>query len=277
MVVFSGNIGLDPIGKSITFHLEERVPINSPEDVKTLLAIAKEEISVNLGDTHLGYTFKLGDRQLHGRGVENLLEDLGSVDGIISRLESAHETGPASKHATTGDPRPIVVGQTICEVGVFWFDDIPFEDASLRSFFERIDRDPRAYEHRPGVQIVAIHGRGQPLSNPRPENLTPDYSDMPLHIIADNPTYHRAEDVVANVEVSIPDYILDTLCSVNQLPYKVSGGYRDDDEAFSLNMIEMVYKDLMQTTLFTDTLCWAKANDDDDGLPHPFSEIVEDS
>lgn len=294
MVVFSGNTAFDPIGKSVTFHLETRLPVATPSDIETLLSIAHDEVQADPTDFHLGYTIKSGDRQLHGRGIESLLNDMGNIRVVISLLESAHETGSRSEHATTGDPRPIVVGQTHSNFGTFWFEtqwrggtydrgkcgfileDIPFDDTALHSFFEQIDAEPRTYKHERGLHMLVLRGGQQPLSNPTPQNLTPDYYDSPLHVIADNPAFQRKDDVLANAEQDIPDYFLDTICSVNRLPYQVSGGYREEDETFSLNLIDMLYKGLMQTTLFVNPMCWAETKDEDE-IALPFAEMEESS
>jgi len=284
MVVCSGGLGMEPLGNSITFHLETRVPISEPEDTAELLSHAEEQTGVILGDHAFGYTIKLGDRQWLGRGAQNLIDDMENIGEVIDALQSAHESGPSREHALTGDPRPIIVAQTTFQFGLFWIEaewrggsfhrgkcgfimeNIPFDDTSLHSFYEVIESQPRTYDQQRGVQLLKLHGAPQNLQNPTPSIITPDYFEDPNHIIADNPFYNRDQDLASAVESELPEYIIDPLCSVNRLPFQVSGGYLPEDELFSLNVIGAFYKGLMQETVFINSLCWPDSDDEADKI-----------
>lgn len=284
MVVCSGGLGMEPLGNSIIFHLETRVPISEAEDLAELLSHAEEQTDVSLGDHAFGYTIKLGDRQWLGRGAQNLIADMENISEVIETLRSAHESGPSRDHALTGDPRPTIVAQTTFKFGMFWveaewrggsfhrgkcgfiMENIPFDDTSLNSFYEAIESQPRTYDQQRGIQLLKLHGGPQDLQNPTPSIFTPDYFEDPNHIITDNPFYDRRQDLTSAVESELPEYIIDPLCSVNRLPFQVSGGYLPEDEMFSLNVMDLFYKGLMHDTIFINALCWPNSDDETDEI-----------
>lgn len=174
LVVFGrGNI-MGNNGRSLLYHLETYFDAQTPDDIGETLELAQKHTNAQIGQREFGYTVQLGDRQLLGRGRENLISDLKNIGQTISILINAHKKGPKSEHALSGANRPIVVGFTNCKYGLFWIEsqwrgngymrnrcgfilnDIPFDDSPFKSFYSEIGTEPSTYEQQHGVQVATL-------------------------------------------------------------------------------------------------------------------------
>lgn len=285
MVVFCGRTGLDPIGNNLFFHTQTSITASTPSEVLEVIQLAENHLEARLDDFEFGYTIRLGDRQLHGRGVEDMIDDIEGVESVIEHLVAAHETGPTSEHSLTGDPRPILVAHTATNFGALWIemqwrngawtraeiglimDDIPFDQEPLKSFFSELGHSPRYFEQENGTQMLSLNGPRVELANHEVRTLTPGYSDVPLHAVADNPLYQMKEELGKRVDAPLPDYILDPVVNTSRIPFQIKGGYADGDVAFESERFDILFKSLMHPVVFVDTLCHAMNPDYEMELP----------
>ena len=154
MFVF-GEPGLShDFGKSVLYHVEERVHASSAEEIEEIFNVLERTTGTSLLPSRLGYAIKLGDRQVIGRGHRWFVEDLEKIDNTIQMLKASHEEKPVSD-GPPSDPRPIAVAYMSCSAGIFWietqwrgeqfsrtkcgfvFTDIPFDGSGYQSFFYR--------------------------------------------------------------------------------------------------------------------------------------------
>ncbi|GAA0249532.1 helix-turn-helix domain-containing protein [Haladaptatus pallidirubidus] len=271
MFVF-GEPGLShDFGKSVLYHVEERVHASSAEEISEIFDVLEQTTGTSLFPSRLGYAIKLGDRQVIGRGHRWFVEDLKNIDDTIEVLESSHEKEPVS--SAPSDPRPIAVAYVDCSAGIFWietrwqgeqfsrtkcgfvFTDIPFDDRGYQSFFTELGKHPEVYEQRRGLQMLTVAGESQYLGNPEIINIS-SHPDASEYMAIDNPFYHRKDELQNQVKVNIPEYLLNPLDGINRMPLSISGGYSEDEErAVKFDTLSMFSKNLLVNTVFVSGWC----------------------
>lgn len=270
MVVF-GEPGLShDFGKSVLYHVEERINATTAQEISRIFDTLEETVVGDLIPSRFGYTIKLGERQVIGRDHRWFVEDLEKIQNTIELLLESHNENPEAKNVSD-DPRPIGVAYVSCPGGIFWietqwsddqfirtkcgfvFTDIPFNDNSHQSFFSEFERQPEIYEQRSGQQLLTISGNPQHLGRPKVENISahPDAQDC---MVVDNPFYHRIDDL--QNQANIPDYLIKPLDGVNRFPLSIAGGFRDsEDRVVELDTMTIFSKDLLMNTLFISGWC----------------------
>jgi len=274
MFVF-GEPGLShDFGKSVLYHVEERVYASTAEEIEHVFDVLENTTGTKLSHSRVGYTIELGERQEIGRGYRWFVEDLKNIENTIGTLEEAHKVEPISDPPS--DPQPIAVAYVSCSAGLFWletqwdgeeftrtrcgfvFTDIPFNEGGYQSFFTEIGRSPDIYEQRRGLQILTLAGDSQYLGRPQVVDIS-DHVDSPEYMVVDNPYYHRTDELKKQSEVDIPEYFLDPLDGINRIPLNISGGYKNDrSRSVELDTLTLFSKDLLMNTIFASGWCRQK-------------------
>lgn len=272
MVVF-GEPGLShDFGKSVLYHVEERINATTSEGISEIFDVLKRTIVSDLIPSRLGYAIKLGERQVVGRDHRWFVEDLKKIEDTIELLTESHNEKPTSDNVPE-DPRPIAVAYMSCLGGIFWletqwndsqfmrtrcgfvFTDLPFNNNAYQSFFSEFGRQPDVYEQRSGQQLLSISGRPQHLSRPQIVDISahPNAQDQ---MMVDNPYYHRTGDFENQIRGNIPDYLINPLDGVNRFPLSIAGGYKEnEDRDVELDTMTIFSKNLLMNTLFISGWC----------------------
>lgn len=272
MVVF-GEPGLvHDFGKSVLYHVEERINATTAEEISEIFDVLERTVVDGLIPSRVGYTIKLGERQVIGRGHRWFVEDLEKIEDTIELLIQSHNEKPES-NSVPDDPRPIGVAYVSCPGGIFWietqwrddqfmrtkcgfvFTDLPFNDSAYQSFFSEFDRQPKLYEQRSGQQLLTIFGSPQHLSRSEVMDISA-HPDAQEYMVVNNPFYHRMDDLQNQVKPNIPEYLIKPLDGVNRFPLSIAGGFREcEDRVVELDTMTIFSKDLLMDTLFISGWC----------------------
>ncbi|WP_195155743.1 helix-turn-helix domain-containing protein [Halorubrum sp. AJ67] len=272
MVVF-GEPGLShDFGKSVLYHVEERINATTPEEISRVFDVLEQTVIGDLIPSRLGYAIKLGERQVMGRDHRWFVEDLENIENTIELLTKSHDEIPVS-NAVPEDPKPIAVAYASCPGGIFWFEtqwrdsqfmrtrcgfvftDLPFNDSPYHSFFSEFGRQPDVYKQQSGQQLLTISGRPQHLSNPQVVDISA-HPNAQEQMLVDNPYYHRTDELENQTQGSIPEYLINPLDGVNRLPLSIAGGYTEnEDRVVELDSMTVFSKNLLLETLFISGWC----------------------
>ncbi|WP_436931230.1 AlbA family DNA-binding domain-containing protein [Halosimplex halobium] len=275
MFVFGDPGFAHDFGKSVLYHVEEQIHASSAEEISEVLDLLENCTGTDLFPSRLGYTIKLGDCQVVGRGDRWFIEDLEKIDSTIELLEESQNENPISREISD-DSRPIAVAYASCPPGIFWletewqgdqfsrtkcgfvFTDIPFDGSGYQSFFAELGRQPNVYEQRRGLQLLTISGDSQYLNNPEVVNIS-SHPDAPDIMVVDNPFYHRLEKLQQQAQINLPEYLINPLEGINRLPLGISGGYTDNPKNdLFLDTLSVFSKNLNMDTIFISGLCRQK-------------------
>lgn len=272
-IVVFGEPGLShDFGKSILYHVEERINATTAEEISEIFDVLERTVVRDLIPSRVGYAIKLGERQVMGRDHRWFVEDLENIEDTIGLLTESHKEKPESD-SVPKDPKPIAVAYVSCPGGIFWFEtqwsdgqfmrtkcgfvftDLPFNNSAYQSFFSKFGRQPEVYEQRSGQQLLTIFGRPQHLSRPQVMDISA-HPNAQEHMVVDNPFYHRTEDLKNQVQDNIPEYLINPLDGVNRFPLSIAGGYTEnEDREVELDRLTIFSKDLMMDTLFISGRC----------------------
>lgn len=251
----------------LIYHTQTNIGVNSSSDIVDVLQAAESELEVDLEKT-LSYAITLphDELELVGRNVKSLVEDSERITDVI-RMISSGEGSPK-------DPRPIAVLASRSRYGLFWMQlqwrdrrlrpghcevgiimpDIPLQNDSVVNFFKQVGSVPLSYRQNGGVQVVDIRGQElTSLQNPVATKLTPDAPPSYTEIVADNPFYCGETEFAFSFDFS--EFWKDALEGINRIPYDVAGGWIEEDEDFTFDMMQLVYKALDLPTYFIYGLC----------------------
>lgn len=263
----------NPFQKSVTFHVETRAKKPGLDGVRDLLGRAEEDLGADLG-FGFGYGIKYRDQELIGRTANSYLDDLENLEETLQILGWEGES----------DPRPIAIGATSSEYGMFWVQvqyhtgsysrvkcgvqmgDIPLHTEPLSNFFGE-----RWLSQQRRLQEVRVNLRGDEvaLEGAREELLAEDDREARTEVIAANPYYRNADVLREAAEDTIPESFIEMLCSVNRLPYDVRAGYRDDDVYHTAAEVHLNYIDAIAPTYTVWPMCDPHQEAPDEEPPTP--------
>ena len=277
MVVFGESVLTHDFGKSVLYHVEERIDASTSEEIAEIFDVLERTALDRLFPSRFAYAIKLGDRQVVGRDHRWFVEDLEKIESTIELIEESHQEEPITDNFPQ-DPRPIAVGYVSCSGGLFWietqwsnnqflrtkcgfvFTDLPFDDSGYQSFFSELGTRPDIFEQRGGLQMLTIFGRSQHLGNPEVKDISA-HPDSPEYMIVDNPFYHRTDGLQNQASVTIPEYLVSPLDSVNRVALSIAGGYTDSkDRDVHLDRLNIFSKNLLMDTLFISGWCRQQRN-----------------
>jgi hypothetical protein len=277
-VVFGSGVVDDRLGKSLHFNLNTTPGREcSYEDVPWFLESASEHINANL-ERRLGYSIRVGDAQLMGKGIENLRQDIERLPELYQFIDEL------SNHSWRYGP--VLSGYTKTEYGILWFElqkesetfnrwtselllpDIPFDSSDIEHFVDETESTSKYYAQRRGIHFVHLNGRKcGPLQNPTPVNIR-SFDEGPNHVLVDNPFYDWPEVVHSQLDESLPEWCKRILPKISKIPFEVSGGYlEEEDQQFSLNYLDCAHVTGTHPTLLVDCSCWPGSSDVDSWVP----------
>lgn len=275
--VFGWFLPFMPYRKNALYRLEERYPPERLEDLAKVLQAAQKHLEVPV-DGDFSYSMQVNNRIHGGLSASNLLEDAARIREITEEL-GGHPEGSENEL-----PRVSINAYAPFRRGIFWIqmdwrhrlgravhggyglilEDIPFDPRPLQGFFAELKSDPGVYQQTTGLQIITVKPAERsriPLRNVRPlplQRFERTY-DFTADVIADNPFFGRLTEIEPQFDEPVPKWLVEALCSVEQLPFFTQGGVGYDlGDDYFLQHVEVMYASLAEGTYFVNGLCWVE-------------------
>lgn len=267
--VFGEGFGIEGFLRPALYRLSANAPLGAKKGWEKFFAQLHDHLGLSM--ERLTYSIKANRRVQCGVGLQDLLQDVASIEALGRALLDAPPTPPKSRFTRV---LPLVTGYVPYPGGLFWFqaeyegdgfwfhqecglvlNDLPFDDGDLRAFFASVGSLPSFWEGRVDTQGFEIRGRIKLRRARHVVGVSSDYRF--LFMEADNPFFGKAEALHEAFERAVHRSYLDDFCSIPRLMFQVSGGRIATDKEFWLNAIHVVHMDLRATTLFINASAWA--------------------